>query len=416
MSNLIVKAEFSIRGIPNQGLTCYLASAIVSLCSLDDFLEFLIDFAKKNQSVSNNEKYNLFFRFVKLVESWKVSSISESTFEFQIQNFFDAFFSSYLSMSIYKRYHFHDASEFLIDFLCYLDESFIEVKRIHRDIQNSFINENNHEFYSIKNSFKISIKRRQICTLDNTHSKSETDTLMQIFLYIEDFETIEQCLDNYFSSTLIDQKLNCVHCNQFRKIQVAYKLESLSDNLIITFNRKKASLDNQTKIMKFIRISKRLDFSKHFFCTENVFEDYFDLKAIVFHGGNKIEDGHFTSLVRYKKTDSWIFLNDEHELLVSDMDTFIWQNRVNYQIYLLIYSRSENNEFKQIALHSPKKDKSLKEALNKKETDNINSSNLNVDVEMKRSKTSESLMMIDSENEDNFIREMTDFTPGIDKN
>ncbi|CAF0812519.1 unnamed protein product [Brachionus calyciflorus] len=382
MSNLIRKAEFSIRGIPNQGLTCYLASAIVGLCSLNDFLEFLINYSHEKHGLMNKEKHNLFFRFVQLAESFS----SKSNNEYQVQKFFDAFFSSSLSMVIYKRYHFHDSSEFIIDFLCYLDECLNDFHIRHSDPLKILSNENNYKLKSdthslIKNSFKLSIKRSQICTLDKTHSKSETDTLMQIFLFIENFETIEQCLDNYFSSTQIDQKINCVHCNEFRKIQICYKLELLSDNLMITFNRKKVSRDNQTKIMKFIRISKRLDFSKHYFCTENVFEDYFELKAIVFHAGNKIEDGHFTSLVRNKNT--WKYFNDENEVFVNDMDNFIWKNRETFQIYLLIYSRSENNEFRDY---------------------------LSEDVEMKKSITAESLMLVDSEAEDNCIREITDFT------
>ncbi|CAF1107349.1 unnamed protein product, partial [Brachionus calyciflorus] len=183
-----------------------------------------------------------------------------------------------------------------------------------------------------------------------------------------------------------------------------------------------------SKIMYFIAIDEYVNFGKYYANEESNKDDVFELQSIIFHSGESIFCGHYTALV--KCNDSWKYFDDQKELMVKDLKNFMILNTTKTQSYMLVYTRVESNKCKNFERNIQplinnnkkielmfdkeneksgkklKKNTKIKEILSElhifvKDRDANEATN---DVEMIRSKTIESLMNVDSQSKDEFIR------------
>lgn len=240
------KRTFSGRGLPNRGFTCYLGSALQCLYTAHEILNFLIEHCQKNQvAYDNNNDYKLLRSYIRMIETNLEESDSNKSLSISnnlIDDFFKAFFSSSFSKNEFKRYQYHDPSEFLCGFINYIDKCLIEIEIRKSNSTNEI---NLYEVYQkyekrcslLKNSFQIQIKQNRSCTMDFSHRTFTIESSLQLSVPIESCFSIEQCLESFFSTEVSDERIFCEDCEQYRYLNINYSIESLSDNIIISLNR-----------------------------------------------------------------------------------------------------------------------------------------------------------------------------------
>ncbi|CAF1096137.1 unnamed protein product, partial [Brachionus calyciflorus] len=246
---------FENRGLPNQGLTCYLNSA------------FLLRV--------QNEK--LFIDFAQMIKSCYLKRDSEETnFEFYVKEFFSTFFTSELSRLPYRANRQHDPNEFLVDFFKYIDNCITKIECSKSSMNDSKIQivSSNNQFRFLENSFQLIISRSTICAYDKSHGKTnQLDKLMQLFLSIESSDILTKSLDENFSSSITEDTIYCDFCKKKQKMAISYKIDTLNDNLVITLNRMKLNSGEYSKIMDFIAIDEYVNFGKYYANEENNKDD-----------------------------------------------------------------------------------------------------------------------------------------------
>lgn len=191
---------------------------------------------------------------------------------------------------------------------------------------------NKIEKYSIINKlFKGQIRNIitcQQCFLENNIFDSFIDITIQLK---DKTNTLEQCIENFCEPEVID--FFCEKCALQRKAWKKIIFCRLPQYLIINVNRFQQSIHNNK--VTIAKNNKKIEYPlenlqiKSNNCDSEIINKY-SLKGTIFHHGNEINSGHYTSLININ--NSLIHINDEELNIVNDQykgDTYLFLYKLN---------------------------------------------------------------------------------------
>jgi ubiquitin C-terminal hydrolase len=255
------------RGLPNRGFTCYLGSAFHAIIPFTQLGLFLVQHYNNNREVYNLGENDLLRKFIKLIRKLGNKEIDVNVWTQLVDEFFSSFFGSSLSKDTFKRFEYHDPSEFLCRFFEFVDKCLVQIEIRKLDVMGGrnlyeALKTCEERFSIVSSSFKSVVKRSTTCCGDPCHQLIEFETRMQLSLPIEGCQKLEDCLDKFFSVECTEDRRFCDICNAPRRKKIVYSVDSLSDNLIINLNRIKVnfrifnSLNNKLNHFSFVVFRK----------------------------------------------------------------------------------------------------------------------------------------------------------------
>lgn len=230
-------------GLPNKGSTCYLASIIQCLNAFSSPLRYLVNHRSELENIYMScPEYHLLAHYVKLVYIGfnTVETNRNISFSNVVNEFFRIYSTSQMFKSKFPIFNDHDAHEFLINFLSYIDECVIEMeivkKGIGRDEDLQMIYTDFEQRFSFSRSnFGYEILVTDFCLNNANHEKTRTETGSIYTLEIDGSKSIEECFAKSFNGFV---NIDCSECaKQNQKFNRVKFFESLKDNLIIHLSR-----------------------------------------------------------------------------------------------------------------------------------------------------------------------------------
>ena len=284
-----INDEIKYIGIKNQGMTCYLNSAIQALFHIPAFRkkvyeeDFLND--KKSNTTSSREKilHSLQLLFCELETSKEPASTIDLTKSF--------------GWSGSEAYIQHDVQEFLTIFL----------EKFHDSITSIF----QGEFSSIITASDAKSSDKNTSTSD----QSNQEIFFMINLPIEGYLRINESLDSFFSS----QKFE----NSKKNLQVYFI--SYPKVLIIQLQRLRFdTIRNRTiKINDYFEYDDEIDLSSYNISKEKNKSSNFiySLYGVFIHSGKNSNSGHYYAYLK-PKLEQWYCFNDSLISKVTEKEVF----------------------------------------------------------------------------------------------
>lgn len=230
-------------GLPNKGSTCYLASIFQCLNAFTGSLKYLVNHRSELENVYIScPEYHLLAHYVKLVYIGFNTVVTNRNISFSnvVNEFFRMYSASKMFKTMFPIQNDHDAHEFLINFLSYIDECLIEMEIAKRGIRRdedfkTIYTEYENKFSFSRNNFGYEILVSDFCMNNASHEKSRTETGSIYTLEIEGSKSIEECFEKSFNG-FVD--IDCSECDKHnQKFNRVKFFESLKDNLIIHLSR-----------------------------------------------------------------------------------------------------------------------------------------------------------------------------------
>jgi len=196
---------------------------------------------------------------------------------------------------------------------------------------------NNHSVITqyMKGVYLHSTECEQCNTITN---QFESYTIIPV-TDLQEKETLEGCLDNYFEKReplTEDNKYDCYYCNQKTNATKKTELWSAPPTLVIQLERFKFNSRNgrSFKIDKNIKFPiNNLNISKYFNKNANKTCVY-DLYGVIMHHGNT-DHGHYVAYTKNSVNNEWYHYDDNHVLHIDKEK--IEDHIQNGSAYILLY-------------------------------------------------------------------------------
>ena len=198
-----------MNGINNVGNTCFMNSILQLLLSCDDFKKIIKKYSKSSSEI------NIVSDFIKEYEN-----DSKSIRPIELKKMISQ------NINLFDNYNQHDAFEFLVLFL---------------DFLNSKCNNEFNNIFNIKTNINIKCKVIS-CFNESIHSEKD------IYLMLPILNTLDESYREYKSTERIDRDL--IYCEKCRMKTVSrkmIKIEEWPNNLIIVLKRFYNNLRKNTK-------------------------------------------------------------------------------------------------------------------------------------------------------------------------
>lgn len=208
---------FNDHGLKNLGNTCYIAAILKALSCSNEVIDFLIKTYNDYEFLfSNFKEYKLFESYIKLLNN------KDASIQIKWQNFYNSLSESELRDFI-ECPRQQDAHEFLLKFLCYLDECILEAQLVKRGVSE------NEEFA------KVIDQMRQFSFLERFFQlKSKIIRNQQTQLPESEVVLMLDILDN--DSNSIDL-ISCIRDSFNYKAEIEMKEEVAFEKRILKLNK-----------------------------------------------------------------------------------------------------------------------------------------------------------------------------------
>lgn len=283
-----------ISGFPNLGNTCYLNSILQCLSNSKPLTDFFInEFRDSYLDIENIERlklYNLFYQL--LIQH----SINGNRIRPILSNFVSELIN--LSSGLLVIYRQEDCMEFLDILLNYFNTSrtYLAQRQI------------TPEVFDIISLFKLRLKSNRCCPSNPQHvvERYNDDYCLKLPVVLNEnkvinilqrkyFQTLEECLENFFKPSTIDDDYTCEHCNVKYASASASEQIFLHDKepeiLIIQLIRTGFATGRQTKISTRITIPDTLSLADYY--AGEVINPFYELFAFTNHIGSTFQGGHY---------------------------------------------------------------------------------------------------------------------------
>lgn len=271
--------NIGILGLVNNGNTCYLNSTLQLLSHISELVTI---FLKNNDSYNEIEKY----LHELIINKWKTDN--------KLYNPLDIYKYILKSHNNIKYGSQEDSREVLTYILTDINEKF-----------NKLIN----------NNFDSCIECIECNNISITN-----DNIPIIPLSIQD--NINNSLEFFFKEEKLEDLVHCNKCNKKQNVKKKYKINNLSNNLIINLKR----FENRNN--NYIKNKKKISFDNILKIENNKYE----LRGFIVHEGN-INSGHYYFIGK-NLINKWCIYNDSSCIKqdINLKDYF-------HSIYILFYEK-----------------------------------------------------------------------------
>lgn len=230
-------------GLPNMGSTCYLASIFQCLNAFSSPLKYLVNHRSDLENIYiSYAEYQLLNSYLKLVYVGfnTVETNRNILFSNVVNEFFRLYSSSKRFNSLFPMNTQHDAHEFLINYISYIDECIVEMeiakRGISRDEDFNRIYREYEERYSFGyNNFGFEFEIYDFCTNDDSHQFERHEKGIIFTLEIDGSQTINECLHKSFNELVF---FDCAQCRiKNAKFSRNRFFRHLQDNFIVQLSR-----------------------------------------------------------------------------------------------------------------------------------------------------------------------------------
>ena len=230
-------------GLPNRGATCYLASIMQCLNAFSSPIKYLVNHRSELENIYLTcPDYHLLAHYVKLVYIGfnTVETNRNISFSNVVNEFFRMYSNSKMFKPMFPMQNDHDAHEFLINFLCYIDECVIEMEIVKRGIGRDedfkrIYDDFEKRFSFSRKYFGFELQVNDFCVKDLSHEKTRKENGIIYTLEIDGSKNIQECFRKSFNGFV---EMDCAECEiknqRFNRIKF---FESLNDNLILHLSR-----------------------------------------------------------------------------------------------------------------------------------------------------------------------------------
>ncbi|CAI5438019.1 unnamed protein product [Caenorhabditis angaria] len=324
------------RGLNNVGNTCFMASALQALgsieqfvsymCDMPDLEDYLIDPTKTQVSFVSNETRN-FFR--------KLRERTPKNVPHQL-NLFRKVFVTHCPR--FQGLEQHDSHEFL---RYLLDQMHTEMKKC-QDLPDipegsTFINE----------LFGGTLQSKVIC-MNCQHESNKDDVMMDLSLDLKHKAKLPDALNSFFAKEILDktEKPECSKCKSKQTSSKQMFIKKLPQVLCLHLKRFRDDGSKSCKHVNFLMDGLNLDH----FMSDDIPEEpptFYELTSTVQHCGENTGFGHY--ICYGKRGSSWYMFNDEKVELSQP------ENVLGSYAYILFYTKkptSAPNPTPSTTLHS----------------------------------------------------------------
>jgi len=336
MNKKLDDVEYGISKFNNSsGVTCYINSILAILQQTPIFSDYILSGTYKDKIKSSESILFQLYNIFNLSHTYDNYNINPDTFRHIIT----------LKNEVWGYHQHQDSQEFLSFLLNSIEEEIAEkvkfipgrIINLQNNLQNNLLNlmANNswqkfigNEFSIIKNLFGG--MTHIIITCNFCNNKSHNFDFFQILQLSINYDSLEECLDDFIKEEMIDQDnmIKCSFCGHYNKSTKHTKFWKLPKILIIQLKRFK--VNNYGIITE--KISKQVDYPINLnldkYINNNINNNY-ELFAVNNHHSinNSINHGHYTSMVINRFNNKWYNFNDSKSL--EEVNQIISKNAYN---------------------------------------------------------------------------------------
>ena len=335
-------------GLPNNGNTCYINTAIQIIAQI--LGDFFISGEYHKKLPSDKKTINFMKNFAHLIAS--IQNNDNQWSELHVKLYLRNIFKYLSSINNFKElinFQQEDSYDFLTKLIDLLS-SHLQYKisiEINLKVEKKYLNEKEKTRLIFYKYLKTNLKTTSIideklrgyfrasitCGNDKCNNSSEKfEPFLTFSLPIEGMKTLEECITDYIKPSILDKdnQWSCNKCKQKSQAKKKMSIWTTSEYIFFCYKRylnlQLVTVKNSQEITTPFH---NLDLS--LYVEDNKpNENIYDLCAVTFHSGN-LNNGHY--VIARKMQNGWMVFNDNTVTPIKESDIN------NRNAYYMVYQR-----------------------------------------------------------------------------